>query len=418
MKKIIGTLHLYLGLTSGVVVFVVSITGCLYVYQEELKAWAYRDRETIEIPEDVSKKPLSELLEIAKKEAGGNHPIQNIEIANTPGRTYSFRPAQIRDNKALTHFGEIKYQRKLYIDPYSGEVVKNENTKYEFFTLVLRLHRNLLLNRKVGTLIVGSSVIMFVILLITGIVLWWPKNKMALKKSFSFPWKSTTRWKRKNYDLHNILGFYASFIVLVIALTGLTWSFDWFDNSVQWIVNGGKSTAKTKNIFSDTTKFSPVLPIDKIYAHLMRQHPDAHVITITLPEKAKSTINAAVRSDAQVRYTTLRYQFDQYTGALLKAQNFEEKNAGEQLRAMNYDIHVGAILGPAGKLLAFFASLISASLPVTGFLIWYGRRNKKAVEQKTSVVRQPVSTAPLITRNSFPRSSTRSTSNTTAKERP
>lgn len=383
-----GIIHLYLGLTSGVVVLIVSITGCLYVYEEELKAWLYRDWEKIVVPEQGTRKPLSELLTVAQLEAGADHPIQNIEIASVPDQTYSFRPVQIRDNKALTHFGEIVYQRKIYIDPYSGEVVKNENTKYEFFTLVLRLHRNLLLNRRVGSSVVGISVMMFVVLLITGIVLWWPKNKPALKKSFSFFWKGTTRWKRKNYDLHSIFGFYGSFFLLVIALTGLTWSFDWFDHSVQWLANGGVKVKKAKTIFSDTTKLATALPIDKIYANLVRQHPDALIITINLPEKEKGTINASIRNDDQVRYNTQRYQFDQFTGEQLTSLNFNEKNSGEKLRSMNYDIHVGAILGPIGKFLAFCASLISASLPVTGFLIWYGRRNKKSVRQKIPAVRR------------------------------
>jgi len=386
VKKAIGKIHLWLGLASGLVVFIVSITGCIYVFEEELKAWAYKDREIITVPDHAIKKPLSELLAIAQKEVGENHPIQNIEIPAAADETYAFRPVQVRDNKSYTHFGEIVYQRKLYINPYTGDVVKNENTKYEFFTLVLRLHRNLLLNRGVGSMIVGSSVLILVIMLITGIVLWWPKNKAAIKQRFYLAWKSSTKPKRKNYDLHNVFGFYGSFILLIIALTGLTWSFDWFETSVQWIANGGAKTKKPKVEYSDTTHLRAALPIDKILFDIIAKNPEARTLTISLPEKAKGTVNAAARSGIHVRYTTLRYQYDQFTGELLKAANFSEKNAGEKLKALNYDIHVGAILGLPGKVLAFFASLISASLPVTGFFIWYNRRFKKNRKKKTEKV--------------------------------
>ena len=44
---------------------------------------------------------------------------------------------------------------------------------------------------------------------------------------------------------------------------------------------------------------------------------------------------------------------------------------------MNYDIHIGAIGGIAGKIIAFLSSLLIASLPVTGTLLWYGRTYKK-----------------------------------------
>lgn len=389
MKKVIGKIHLWLGLTSGLVVFIISITGCIYVFEEELKTFFYKDRETVTMGQQAAKKTLSSLLLSAQEEAGENHPIQSIEIPAAPDQTYAFRPAQIRDNKAYTHFGEIVYQRKIYIDPYTGRVVKNENTKYEFFTIVLRLHRNLLLNRNVGTVIVGTSVLFFVFLLITGIVLWWPKNKASIKSRISFVWKHTTKWKRKNYDIHNVPGFYSSFAVLIIALTGLVWSFDWFDNSVQWLVNGGISPKKTKAVRSDTTKSAAVLPLDKVYAELLALNPDAITYSINLPEKGNGAIGATARTGIHTRYNSPRYQFDRFTGQRLSTTTFDEKNRGEKLRAMNYDIHTGGILGLAGKFLAFFASLVAASLPVTGFMIWYGRRNKKTVPRKVKSFPEP-----------------------------
>jgi uncharacterized iron-regulated membrane protein len=400
MKKAIGTIHLWLGIASGLVVFIISVTGCIYVFEEELKTWAYKDRELIVAPKQAAKKPLSELLAIAQKEVGVDHPIQGIEVPGGDNQTYVFRPAQIRDNKAYTHFGEIVYYRKVYINPYTGAVVKNENTKYEFFTVVLRLHRNLLLNREIGLLIVGTSVLFFVILLISGIVLWWPKNKLAIKKSISFAWKRTTQWKRKNYDLHSVFGFYSSFVLIIIALTGLTWAFDWFDNSVRWLVNKGAKSEKVRPLFSDTTQVNALMPIDKILVELRTSNPDAHSITINLPEKPKGVINASARSGVHIRYTTMRYQYDQFTGELLKTANFGDKNTGEKLKAMTYDIHVGSILGLPGKFLAFFAALISASLPITGFFIWYGRRSKKKLNKGTltltrSLAKNPIQHSPF-----------------------
>jgi uncharacterized iron-regulated membrane protein len=388
MKKAIGQIHLWLGLASGLVVFIVSLTGCIYVFEEELSSISYHNRREVAVAPGAVKKPLSELLQIAEKELGEDHPVQAIEIPTTPGETYKFRPVQVRDKKAYTHFGEIVYQRKLYIDPYTGEVVENENTKYEFFTLVLRLHRNLLLNRETGTTIVGVSVLIFVVMLISGIVLWWPKNKRSIKSRISFEWKKTTRWKRKNYDLHNVPGFYSLFILLIIALTGLVWSFEWFDHSVQWVANGGSKPAKQKALLSDTTKTSTVLPIDIIYADLAAINPDALVFNINLPDKAKGAVNASARHEVHANYQVIRYQFDQYTGRRLGTTTFAQKSGGEKLRAMNYDIHTGSILGLPGKFLAFFASLISASLPITGFLIWYARKNKKPINRPGPAARR------------------------------
>lgn len=395
MKKVIGTIHLWLGLTSGLVVFIISITGCIYVFEEELKTFFYAGRETIAVPANATRKPLSDLLRVAERELGQTHPVQSMELAGAANRTYEFRPAQVRNDKAYTHFGEIVYQRKVYVNPYTGEVVKNENTKYEFFTLILRLHRNLLLNRETGTMIIGISVVIYVILLLSGLVLWWPKNKKSIRQRISFVWKEKTKWKRKNYDLHNVPGFYSLPVVLIIALTGLVWSFDWFDSTIQWIANGGVKAVKPVTSVSDTTKMKGAVPVDAILHTLRTLNPKAAVITINLPEKPAGMIVASVRNDSGLRYNATRCVFDQFTGELLVTTSFDDKNTGEKVRAMNYDIHTGSILRLPGKIIAFVASLISASLPVTGFVIWLGRRKKKAVEKRVLIAR-PDAREPML----------------------
>jgi len=382
LKKTIGQIHLWLGLGSGLVVFIIALTGCIYVFEDELKSFFYRDKIYVNAPAGISKKPLSMLLEIAAQEAGKDHPIQQIEIPAEENRSYLFRPVVKRNPEALTYFGDYEYYRVLYLDPYTGRIIENENAEFEFFNIVLRLHRNLLLNRNVGQYIVGTSVLLFVILLITGIVLWWPKNIAAIKQRIAFLWKENTKWKRKNYDLHNVLGFYSFFFALTIALTGLTWSFDWFDHSVQWAVNGGKSK-KAKPVFSDTTQaVVQQLPIDRMLDSLAKQNPGAKLFSVNIPKEKKATLNISVYANEHLNYNRKQFQYDRYSGKLLRSTAFNEKNTGEKLKAMNYDIHTGRILSLPGKFLAFFVSLVIASLPVTGFCVWYGKRVKQRAVKK------------------------------------
>jgi len=376
VKKISAVLHLWLGLGSGLVVFLICITGCIYVFEDELQSFFYKERRYVAIPADAKRKPLSELIVIAQNELGQEHPVQQIEIPAGADRSYIIRPEQIRNPKAYTYFGETVYYRKIYINPYSGEIIKNENTKYEFFSIVLRLHRNLLLRRSTGSIIIGSAVIIFVIMLITGIILWWPKNKAALKQRIAFIWKKTTRWKRKNYDLHNVLGFYASFFLLVIALTGLVWSFDWFENSVKWIANGGHKSKKVKAVYSDSANMNTVNPIDNLFRDALNKMPDAEMLSINLPKTRAAVVSVVLYPDELLTYNRIQLQYDQYSGKLITTGTFGKKDAGEKLRALNYDIHTGAILSLPGKILAFSASLIAASLTITGFCIWYGKRKK------------------------------------------
>ncbi|MES2520431.1 MAG: PepSY-associated TM helix domain-containing protein [Bacteroidota bacterium] len=376
-KKINHIIHLWLGLSSGLIVTIISITGCIYVFEDELKLFFFKDKIYVDVPFGGHKKPISELYKIAQATVGKEHPIQNIEIPIEANRSVTFRPTIKRNSKAYTYFGELEYFKMVYMNPYTGKVIANEDVKFEFFRIVLALHRNLLLRKEIGSLITGIAVLIFVIILISGIVLWLPQNVAALKRRLSFQWKYTTKWKRKNYDLHNILGFYSSFFLLVIALTGLTWSFDWVENSVAWVTNAGAKTKKLKPVLSDTLQPTrKVLPLDRMYSQVVKQNQNAEMFSINIPKEKKGVVNFWVYENEQLNYNRTQYQFDQYSAKLLMTNTFGDKNNGDKLKAMNYDIHTGRILSLSGKIIAFLASLISATLPITGFLIWLGKRNK------------------------------------------
>jgi len=89
-------------------------------------------------------------------------------------------------------------------------------------------------------------------MLISGIVLWWPKNKSARKQRVWFRWKNIMSWKRKNYDLHSILGFYSAFFALIAAITGLFYAFFTVQALVYVVFSGGNTVYP--NFDSITTK--------------------------------------------------------------------------------------------------------------------------------------------------------------------
>ncbi len=86
-------------------------------------------------------------------------------------------------------------------------------------------------------------------MLVSGIVLWWPRNKARRKSSFRI--KLDASPKRLNYDLHNVLGFYACWIVVFAAFTGLVWSFTWMAQAEFWVFSGGKKRPAAVPVKSD-----------------------------------------------------------------------------------------------------------------------------------------------------------------------
>ena len=375
-KKIILKIHLWLGMSSGLIIFILGITGCIYVFDEELRPVVYHNRYYADETKN-EKKNISELLKIVQDSIGKDKPIGAIRIRNEKDATVTFFTSKEKENpNAIWYWDTQEYNYTIYVNPFTEKIQKIENTTTEFFNVIVFLHWSLLLTNKIGQPIVGIAVIIFIISLITGLILWWPKNKSAAKQRFWFRWKKTTQWKRKNYDLHNILGYYVLLFALIIAFTGLVWSFKWFDNSVKWIANGGQTIEKKKeNLTSDLSQKNDENLIDKISNSVEYSYPKAETYMISIPEDSLQTQFVYIENGGN--FDRINLQFDQYTGKLLNTKTFADKNNGEKIRSLNYAIHSGGILGLSGKILAFFASLISASLPVTGFYIWWGRNNKK-----------------------------------------
>ncbi|MEM9300303.1 MAG: PepSY-associated TM helix domain-containing protein [Bacteroidota bacterium] len=381
LKKLVGQVHLWLGLTSGLVVIILGITGCILVFEKEIKSIVYSDIYYVDAAQNDSK-PVSELVKAAKNSLTGDLPITDIRIHPEQNRSVKFYAFKTNTENGLWYWDTRKFFT-LYVNPYTSNVLKVRNADFEFFFLIEQLHYSLLLKPTIGKPIIGTATIIFIIMLITGLILWWPKNKKALKMNTWFQWKSDTKWRRKTYDLHNIVGFYSMFFVIFIALTGLVWAFEWFDNGVQWIANGGKTIKKERvEVRSFPTPFATTDPLDVAYHYLKNTHPEAKVFYLSIPQDSTGTIRSFV--DYTDNRKDIILQFNQYNGKLLHTgTSWEEKSNGEKVRAYNYDIHTGAVGGLVGKTIAFFLALFSASLPVTGFMIWYDREKKKRRLMKT-----------------------------------
>jgi uncharacterized iron-regulated membrane protein len=249
------------------------------------------------------------------------------------------------------------------------------------------IHWSFLLKQEWGTYVVGIPVIIFVIMLISGIILWWPKNKAARKQRFSFKWQNVKSWKRKNYDLHNILGFYASIFALIFSLTGLFYAFFAVQAAFYFIFSGGStqypdfSSIKTKAPVELRTEGT----LDKISNTVKAKYPDSFGFSIDLGHEHMDD-HEHPNFEVYVKHLSYSYHksssliFDENSGELLHTHDMKDKNFGEKTVGANYDIHVGSILGLPTKIIAFIVSLICASLPVTGFMIWWGRRKKKTVK--------------------------------------
>jgi len=369
LKKLNAWLHLWLGLITGLITFIVSITGCLYVFIDEIREIAYRDRCYVQV-EDVPFQPLSVMMTRAQAAVPSSYEIVRADIHPAPGRTWMFRAG-------------TKY--RVYLNPYDAEVVYVEDQDREFFRIVLGLHRNLLLGKDIGQPLVAYSILIFLFLCLSGLVLWWPKkwNRKHMKNAFTVKWKAS--FKRLNYDLHNVWGFYMLIPALVLAMTGLVYSFSWFDQAFTYSFSGGQPRTQWEVPKSAPVEGSDKTALDNAFADVLRRYPEADMVSMRVREKGDAPYDFQIRMLKSRTYHFEWSYYDRQTAELRYSYGTDDLNRADKIRAMNFDLHVGSFMGMPSKIFAFICSMLCASLPLTGFLIWYNRKWGKKKKTRSTI---------------------------------
>lgn len=382
IKSSILWLHKWLGIITGIVVCILSLTGCIYTFQDEIKLWAYPEKYYIAHADNATAPlPLSTLLSNAQSSLENNQKITRVDLYPAKDRTWIFRAIKT-DEEAFGHWNYFRYYKRVFINPYTGEVQQVENTKTEFFQLVLQLHLNLLLGKKYGHALVSWSTALFIIILLSGIVLWWPKKWKGKNFRRSFWVDTKVKWKRLNHDLHNVIGFYSLFIALAFAITGLAFAFPGFK----------KTYIDTFNLFqkeATSTKLPVPTPIPLAYEkfqdnalhYSLKNYPQAEMLSIRLKKETEPEIDIQIRRYEKRSGVFDWLYFDKKRAALKQIKSGENLRLGDKLGTLNYDIHTGSIGGLTTKIITFTISLFCASLPITGYIIWLNK-SKKAKKKK------------------------------------
>ena len=369
LKKLIAQIHLWLGLVVGLIVIIIALSGAIYCFAPELQhlTQSYRKVEV----QNIAFLPPSQIKQIAEKELPGKA-AKRIYYGNKEQSVQVL----FRDKE--------KYSYSVFIDPYNGYVLKVRNNKKDFFSVTLELHRTLLI--PYGHEVVRWSTVAFFIIIVSGLVMWWPRNKRATKQGFTIKLRASP--KRLNYDLHRVLGFYASWVILLTVFTGLMFAFDNFADLTYKLTGSKRSIVQKKPPVIDTTLLSNVDALNSVWAHVQHDlHHRYAAMLFVLPDKKTDPLLLRANPESKTLYKTDFRYFNPNTaqeipGAYVWGNYADAKTVADNIKRMNYDIHTGAAWGLPGRIAIFFAALIVASLPVTGFYIWWGKRKKTTAAKK------------------------------------
>ena len=368
LKVFFRRIHLYLGLAAGLILMVTCFTGAVLVYEKDLQQAIYPERYFVkESGELISPDSLISLVAKQNPKAV----INGIKLYKDVGRTAEVSVA-MAGKKDVNVKGKAEGEKlTAFVNPYTGQVLEYYNYKKSFFYFMMDLHRWMLAG-DVGKMIVGVATLLFLFILITGIILWWPRNKAILKQRLRL--KSDAGFKRLNHDYHIVLGFYSALFLFVLAFTGLAWSFKWFNNGIYYVTNS--SMEKAKPVLSkpeSNAKTTLAFAIQQV-SNLERE---AIYYNISLPKDSTESISVNVLSaKAAHESASDNYIIDAYTGEVLAVNKFEDKNLGARVRSTFKPVHTAAIFGWPSKLLGFLVCLLGTFFPASGIIMWWNRTRK------------------------------------------
>lgn len=368
-RKLMNDLHLWLGIASSLVLFVVCLTGTIYTFKTEIEEFLEPQKYKVnEVLEKVI--PVEELQYAVEGITGGR--VERVVIKHDDTRAYIF---------SVGFADKDKKGESVYVNQYTGEIIgQGKGKANEFFMTVFKLHRWLLLDSSIGRPIVGTATIIFVFLSISGLIIWFPKKLKGWKSiKPGLKIKFNANWKRINNDLHNTLGFYSLLIILIMSLTGLCWSFEWYKDGLSSVLGtkvfGGRNEVKPESTLIE----GKTITLKEAMAIANKELDyDARTLSISLPKDSIGSYE--VNKNELSRFNesvTDRVFIDQYSGDVLKKDVFADKSIGEKISSSIKSLHLGDIYGLFSKIIYFIVCLIATSLPITGIFIWLNKMKKK-----------------------------------------
>lgn len=350
LRKAFLTLHLVAGLLSALILIVSSTTGCLLVFEKELHAAV--NRKLMRVPARGDRLELAAL-------------VRQLEQARPDQRVTAVAPSLAANGATLVTMRPRQggAAAGVYVDPYTAQVLGAHEARNKFAEQLRQFHRSLLLGEK-GKLVTALGAAALIVLALTGVFLWW-RQKL-------WRWSGSVSGRRRNFELHNVVGIYASVSILIFAITGLG---VFWEKDATRVVNGllGRPEPVAAKPVPPTPDARP-LGIERIEAIAQAAAPGATLVSVEGIGGLRDPLKLRLRyigDYSPARRTTLL--LDPTTGGVLLSD-------GPSFKLWNQEMHTGEILGWPTRILSLLAALALTLLTLTGPLIWWGRRRRKAAQ--------------------------------------
>ncbi len=363
-KKLWLRLHMYVGLIGGALFVLTSLTGSLLVFYKTIDEWLNPEQVIRTIGTD---RTLSDIVAGARTAHPDWSPPDTL-IFPLHGRD-TFH-AWFKD-PAAAPFDE--HWHVVAIDPSTARPLSDRQWGSFFVSFIYELHQELLLG-KPGEVGVGILALFLLLSIGTGLYLWWPAPG-RLRRALSFQTGGSPI--RTHYDLHKLTGLVGAILLALLALTGFYLEFpNAVTSVVQWFSPVREARPEDQPRSEFKAGVSKILP-EQAVAIARATFPDARPMWMGLPQHERDSYSVGLRQPEEVRQAggQTKVWIDQYSGAVLRAQDWREFTGGETFLAWLFPLHNGEAFGLTGRWLILVAGIAPLLLYVTALRMWWLKRD-------------------------------------------
>lgn len=387
LRKIWFQTHWLIGITAGIILALVGATGAMLSFEDDILLWLNRDVRTVSPLPDG---PLAPPELLARLRAG--HPertITELAVSNDPYDAARVTFALLDANRAGAgrRRGEAHY-----VNPYTAEVIEGEGTKGEtFFRTTMQVHRWLTAgewgDRDVGKQIVGMSTALLLVLALSGLYLRWPRRARDWRAWLTF--NVALKGRSFLWHLHAVAGTWVLVFYLLMAATGLYWSYDWYRGAL-YAVTGAEPRVRG-GAARDTQDGTHTADLTRAWAAFLRETADSGYseANIRLPPSEGSIDIRYLDSEPAHERASNLVKIDADSAAILNHERYAEKPVGDKIMSSIFPLHSGSFFGLPGRITFMLASLTMPLFAITGWMLYLKRRKeKKAVRAARAAARR------------------------------
>ena len=423
-KKTFFQIHWFLGITAGLILSIMGVTGAIYSYEPQILKWMNSDSYTVQVQEQDKLSPAQL--------------YQHFQTQNPEMKINSITVAQ--DPSASSTVNIVKEGARrgynMMVNPYTAEVLPEIKGR-EFFQFVQQLHRNLTVG-PVGKQITGACALMLIFFVLSGLYLRWPKRH-SVKQWLAV--KPQLKGRNFIWDLHAVIGTWGVIFYLILACTGLYWSYDWWRNGMFKVLGverpqpemqqgqggrggeeqgrsagesrgegqrgsrgegagerGPQSEGQRENRGEGREKGVDdtvlLTALNKSWAGFQNEFNEKYsTVTFNIPKKADGELKLSF-TDVEVQHERARNNatYNYQDAAFTSVEMYEDKKLNEKIMSSMLPVHRGSFFGPIYQFFAMVASLLMPLFFITGWMLYLKRRKQKKL---TLAARQGTTALPL-----------------------